>query len=557
VMREALRKNAHRSCAHRRLICISCVLVLVAPLFAGSALVNWSSGLLLRSVLQSDRPPYEYPHQALGEKARSVLQALDLSRRALWLDPNSPNIQWSYGRAALAAGLDHEAARVLLLADSALMRNPLRYLDALAALSHVGDDGRVVELYESSGHSDQVNKAAREEIILSYLRESTAMLRTGAVDRAIAYLEQAVSLRPNDIYANLLLWRTPVSYGHPDAADRARQRLQFPDVLANDARLLELAGGVVPQLLTSGLWSAERGHAVLSFWAWRYPEVPAVAQLAQTLIELFPSDARWPFYLAEIYQRTGRLSEAQDHYSLAATLAADGLPVQQRMDQLRNTEQRSAGISPPTDQLEQEDRTALAHMLGLAPDSIHLGSNVIQSSVQLSGTQDLLSGWKYFVMGGVHNWSFQAGEDSLEGPGTVRIANAWWPEVDDDSSYIPYAQYETAKIPVSSAWLMLSLEFRVESSPDSPGAGVLMATASPDLRPYFASAGLPDTRGKWVRLLVVGPVPEGSERLFLLIRNTSACSLWFRNPVARFIDLAAEPATCSVEPCMQFLELAR
>ena len=276
-------------------------------------------------------------------------------------------------------------------------------------------------------------------------------------------------------------------------------------------------------------------------------------------MELFPSDPRWPFYLAEINQRVGQLSEAQRYYSLAGTLAlaADGLPIQHRMDQLRHAEERSAGVSPSTERLEQEDQTVVAEMLGIAPDSVNLGPNAIQSSIQLSGTEDLSSGWTYFVVGGIHEWSFEAGGDPLEGPGNARIANVWWPKVDDDSTYAPYAQYQSAEIPVSSGWLMFSLEFRVESSPGSPGAGVVMATASPDLQPYFASAGLPDTQGKWLRLLVFGPVPQGSEKLFLLIRNTSASGLWFRNPVARFVNLATAPVNCSVEPCMQFLELAR
>ena len=298
MMFDALRKQANRYRVYW-LLCIFCVSILVIPQLAGSALVNWSNALLLRTVLHSELPPNEHPHHALGTNSRSVFQALDLSRWALVLDPNSPSIQWSHGRTALAAGLYHEAARVLLLDDSSLRRNSLRYLDALVALSYAGDDDRVIQLSESSMHSGLGNEATQKAIIVAYLRKADVMLRDGAVDEAIAYLEQVVSSRPNDIYANFLLWRTAVTYGNLDAADRSRQRLQFPTIIADDERLLELASEVVPELLTSGLWSTERGHAVLSFWTWRYPEIPAVAQLAHTLMELFQMCIRDSEYVAQ------------------------------------------------------------------------------------------------------------------------------------------------------------------------------------------------------------------------------------------------------------------
>jgi len=206
-----------------------------------------------------------------------------------------------------------------------LGHNPFLYGDLLMALSHGGRPEEVTALYESTPpprHTEAISDA----VALAYLdlvtgRQGDQETRQGEVTR---WLGRAHALRPGDLYANYHLWKQAREAGDAEAAAVHSDTLtDFPleAIHPVDERLLDYAAEVILTLFEEGLWDRDKTRNVVSFLAWQHNGAAGVERLLERLIERYPTEPDWSFYLAELYHRQGDLEQAQAAYQ--QVLAAD------------------------------------------------------------------------------------------------------------------------------------------------------------------------------------------------------------------------------------------
>ena len=133
----------------------------------------------------------------------------------------------------------------------------------------------------------------------------------------IPWLERASTLRPGDLYVNYHLWRQGLENDDPaNAAVYSETLIYFPleAVHPGDDRLLDYVADVIPALLDDGLWSREKTLNVVSFLVWQHNRATGAERLLKQLMERYPADPDWPFYLAELYHRRGDLERAEAAY---------------------------------------------------------------------------------------------------------------------------------------------------------------------------------------------------------------------------------------------------
>jgi len=101
-----------------------------------------------------------------------------------------------------------------------------------------------------------------------------------------------------------------------NAAVYSETLIYFPleAVHPGDDRLLDYVADVIPALLDDGLWSREKTLNVVSFLVWQHNRATGAERLLKQLMERYPADPDWPFYLAELYHRRGDLERAEAAY---------------------------------------------------------------------------------------------------------------------------------------------------------------------------------------------------------------------------------------------------
>jgi protein O-GlcNAc transferase len=277
--------------------------------------------LVLRDALlaQVDVAPGTYAvHGALRGDA-AVVRAVQCLRRAMALNGGDPVARWGLGRAALAAGDAETAADALGPLAGSAERNPLLYDDVLMALSYSGRPEEVIALYESAPPLQRTG-AISDVVALAYLDLVTGGLGdegTGGQGEVGQWLERASALRPGDLYASYHLWRQARERGDlAGVAVYSETLAYFPleAVHPADERLLGYAADVIPALVEEGLWDREKTLNVVSFLVWQHNGATGMERLLEQLIERYPAEPDWPFYLAELYHRRGDLDWAEAAY---------------------------------------------------------------------------------------------------------------------------------------------------------------------------------------------------------------------------------------------------
>ena len=81
-----------------------------------------------------------------------------------------------------------------------------------------------------------------------------------------------------------------------------------------DDRLLDYAAEVLLALLDEGLWDRDKILNVVSFLVWQHNGAAGVKQLLEQMIERYPAEPDWPFYLSGLYHRRGELDQAEAIY---------------------------------------------------------------------------------------------------------------------------------------------------------------------------------------------------------------------------------------------------
>jgi len=309
------------------LVLLLALLVVLPPLVA-DGLTNAGSLTFARATLLLDTDASEGQHAArLLEEARARFE------QALALSGDHAAARWGLARASLALGrLGVEADENAVTAASALRplavegtRNPLLYQDALTAFSYGGRPEEVIKLYES-GLPLKRTQSVSDTVALAYLQRS-----------APGDLPRARTLRPGDLYANYHLWMQARQDGDLGAAAVYSETLTYFPLEAvhpADERLLDYAAEAIPSLLEEGLWDRDKTLNVASFLVWQHHGAAGVEQLLEQLIERYPTDPDWPFYLAELYHRRGDLDRAEAAYRQVLALDQNYAPAYLRIGML-------------------------------------------------------------------------------------------------------------------------------------------------------------------------------------------------------------------------------
>ena len=361
---------------------LALLLLLRAPALVGAVWRNVGM-LVLRDGLsaQADLLPSVYPvHEVLGESPAGA-RAMQNLRRALALNGNSLSTQWALGRTALAVGDVATAADVLEPLVDNVRRNPLLYCDALTTLSYSRRPEAAIALYESAP-PPQHTQVISDAVALAYLdlamggrgdRETRRQgdKEAGGQGEVGQWLEQAYALRPGDLYANYCLWKQAREARDLEAAAVYSETLvYFPlEVLHPTAeRLLDYVADAVLALLEEGLWDQNRTLNVVSFLVWQHNEAAGIERLLEQLIERYPNDPDWRFYLGELYYRRGDLARAETAYQ--QVLAAEPEYAQAYLRLGTIAEAQSQAMTPrPQERLEEAARRYKRYH-ELAPDDL-------------------------------------------------------------------------------------------------------------------------------------------------------------------------------------------
>jgi tetratricopeptide (TPR) repeat protein len=306
--RQAYAGDSARFPWRRRCVLVSLlVLFLILPHLAANGLTNAGSLALARFVLLPDSSESEERRGRLLATARACFE------QALALNHGHRIARWGLGRTILAfCDYDVQEKASSLMAAEVLLplaiddaHNPLLYEDILAAFSHAGRPEKIIELYETNpplGRSCSIS----ETVALAYLQRG-----------APGDLVKARVLRSSDFYINYLLWQAARDVGDAGAAaiySHALSSFPLEAVDPTDERLLDYAADVIPSLLEEGLWDQDKVRNVTSFLVWRHSGATGVEQLLEGLIECYPGNPDWPFYLGELYHRRGDLKRAEAAY---------------------------------------------------------------------------------------------------------------------------------------------------------------------------------------------------------------------------------------------------
>lgn len=287
------------------------------------------------------------------EGDKKVAQAMQSLRRAVVLDEDNAATRWALGRVALSVGDTAIAAQALAPLRDSVKHNFLLYHDVVAALSHAREPEDVIALYESFPPL-QPTRVVSDTLALAHLEQGQT---SSGADREKA-LARARAFRPGDLFINYSLWRAALANEDMPSASYYNEALvRFPPgaVQPTDRRLLAYVAQIVPDLLEAGLWDGERGLNVVSFLVWQDDGAARIEQLLKQLIEHYPTEPNWRFYLAEIYHRQGELQQAEIAYQQVLGLDPEYVQVYLRLGMV--AEARSQISSPrPETQLETAAR---------------------------------------------------------------------------------------------------------------------------------------------------------------------------------------------------------
>jgi tetratricopeptide (TPR) repeat protein len=532
--------------------------------------------------------------KSVEQRTESLKQARTRFEQALAIAEHHLPARWGSARATLALGelgvrpRENNAAAAAMLQPLAAdaSQNLLLYLDAQTALNRNNDYESVIALYETHPPLSSTPQLS-DTIALAYIVRGTP-----------DDLARAQKLRPGDLYASYHLWKDAKEVGDLQSATNFSDTLRyFPleAIMPTDELLLEYTTAVIPTLLDEGIWDQEKASNVLAVLVWRYA-TEAVHTLLEQLVESYPEEPIWPFYLAELYHREGHLDQASAAYNRAMDIdphfiraylrlglidiarsnemtneqqledAANWLrqylesapadilglttltEVCTALERFENTDpncvmaahvirnqktakgtsgqktESTVSDSPASilkDELETRtnDRTWAAELLGVLPEQIELGPNLINEA------KDDYWRWVPRVGGEFSRGLFINGTDGLEISMTHRIDVPWTTE--QEGLFQTRADLRSPELSLSSQHRgvgILSFWYK------ALGRSRVRAASMVDTEPMTWQ--LPGTYGQWHRAAILIPVKDSSSIAFSL-RITQNGSTQFHNVTFR------------------------
>jgi tetratricopeptide (TPR) repeat protein len=500
------------------------VVVLALPLAAGALVIDLGQVLHL-NILAS---------QAGLQPANAILTvepAGDL--------PGSAAGRWLSGHADMARGRYQDAVQALSPLEPYAARYPLLLQDLLIAYSHTGLERQSVALYERDSPQIRPFPVVTEAVALSYLAQQPVGTTSADV------LWRVLRLRPGDLYVNYHLRRMALAVGDQASAgtyERALTHFSLDAVDPVDERWMDYATSVIPDLLDEGLWDQTVAVNVAALLAWKHPTSRAVEDLMKALSEGHPANADWPFYLAEIYHRRGDLARASETYQEVLKRDPAYLPALLRLGMVAEAQgareqalgwyqqyhhaapEDPVGLEKLTTLSEQmgqadaaelrsklsemlDDRKWVATQLGVAPDDVILGPNLVQNSDFTAWQGNRPVDWEIgtYLGKGHDSGLYASGRDELgvDQP-ALRIVTLWGGNMDDGTT--TYSEYGGTLFPIQNSKYLIRLQYAARNF--DGGQGLLFLGEYDRLGgKAVANQGLLDSGLLWqqVRLLATGP----------------------------------------------------
>jgi len=488
-------------------------------------------------------PLYDVLAEREGETAMAML------KQAVAADSDSLSARWGLGRAALVAGDAASAADALESLSGGVEHNPLLYHDALTAFSYDGRSAEVIALYEAVPPPERT-RAVSDTVALAYLdlvtgRQGDKGIRRQKEGETRGLLGQVKELRPGDLYANYHLWKEARQGSDLQAARAYSETLTyFPLEAINpgDERVLDYVVEVIPNLLEEGLWERDKMLNVASYLVWQHNGATGVERLLERLVERYPTEPDWPFYLAELYHRRGDLGRAEAVYRQVLAvdpnyaraylrlgmvvganrqglgevagwyedyrdLVPDDLLALKRLTEVYGALGRPHGAVREELEAKTGDRCIVAELLGVPVRSVELGSNLVENGGFEDWDDARPTGWWVSDMATGDPWNkglFVEGADqfiSWEGTAS-RIVGLWrqrreWKEPARSGYWYSSSNDYTSQD--KSVVYVLSFYYYTKELPDR--ALNVWIQRDQEEQPLF-NQRLPSTDGHWWRAAI-------------------------------------------------------
>ena len=518
-------------------------------------------------LLQADLAPGMYPLYNVLPDDPVIIRTMGYLRQAVTLDGSRLSARWGLGRAALAAGEEQVAANALHPLVGNELRSPLLHLDTLWAASYSERPDEVVELYET------VSLPLRGQVIGDMV--ALAYLDLAREQESTETLEKALALRPGDLYANYNLWQAARRTGDVGTANVYSETLTYFPLEAihpADERLLDAAAQVIPALLEEGIWDRDKTLNVVSFLVWQHNKAAGVERLLGRLMDRYPDEPDWSFYLAELYHRRGDLEQAKAAYervlqidpNYAQTYLRLGMvsEVESQLDEAAGWYEQYREMAPDDllglkklvevyealgrseamglreeFEAKTDDRRIVAELLGVPVEDVELGPNLVENGGFEEWVDERPKWWGISNMATGDPWNkgcfFDSRDTLISWERIAGQVNGLWLQYRKDrepgrSGYWQIDENLHRLRPIALTTVLpyvLSFYYRTERVLDN-AATVWVSYDSQVL--FGGDHRLPSTNGSWFRFVVVGWNRSGGEAAVSpLLRSFAPGQVWF------------------------------
>lgn len=525
--------------------------------------------------------------QLAQEDPATLRAAVEDLEHAVSLDGRNVQARRQLARAYLALSQPWLALAVLQPALDLMPKHPLVSLELVDVYATLGQAEAAVQSYEAGGLGLPSAAAAA-----AYLQLAETRAQAGDVAAVVDLWRKALDADPGNLYALLQLRDAAYAADDTAAAAHYEDRLCYFELrsvaVPSHAQLAELQGRAMTQLVEAGIWAQGTLHNVIAYQVWQFAageEGQRTEQMLRSLLEERPGDADVRFYLAELYHRRGewelaeaayhsvlnldpayaqamvrlgmvlqargRLAEAADWYARYRALAPDDLLGLQRL-----VEVQEALGAPETAALRQQlldwsdDRRIAARLLGISPDEVQLGENLIQNGDFTDWIAGRPEWWLVSNMATGDPWNeglFVGGREELDAPSgsAIRIQGLWLRQQPDKHPgrwgywYYDERSRRIAALPLEPDGVyLIGFDYR-SAADEKQGAAVYVSDREEAL--WRGDRRLAKTGSSWRHFVAIAANRAGAEAVMrLLLRSWGSGSVAFdRVRVAR-LELPGE-----------------
>jgi hypothetical protein len=282
--------------------------ILLSRAYSNVGMVFFRDGLVTSTHAFGGPFPYagHLAGTSLGARSAAWL------RRAVAFDHRSATTAWAAERVCIATGDCQGLTDQAQDAKDGFNSFPLEIETHLLNLSLHNEPEEVLAFYNRVGQP-QSTRIISDTIALAYLDLAWPLLERN--DKSgLDYLRQALTYRPFDLYANMMLARWAKQSGDTESmiAHQARY-LRFPieAIAPANRRLTDYMSKAVAAFAQDGSWSDELALSVSAFLVWRASEMEGVRHLVDEISSMRPDQSGWPALAEEIQMRRGEPSPAR------------------------------------------------------------------------------------------------------------------------------------------------------------------------------------------------------------------------------------------------------